>query len=311
LILEQEQQQVKRLQELDRLKLEFLTNLSHDLRTPIALISGPIDQIIAGEKNGAKLEKLYIIRRNAKRLLNLVNQLLDFRKMEGQELTLRLSKGEFISFVKDVAGSFRDLSERKHINYSFSSTVPRLEALFDHSKIERILFNLLSNAFKFTPEGGSISVVLENSPGRDNDTNTWVTLKVTDSGIGIPKETVNRIYDRFYQNDSSATILNYGTGIGLSIAKEFVTIHGGTIDVEGEQGNGSTFTIHLPVATANGAADAVQQCPMMQEKELTSKKIKGNRKVLPIILLVEDNEDFRFYLKDNLRENYVVIEVAN
>jgi signal transduction histidine kinase/ligand-binding sensor domain-containing protein/DNA-binding response OmpR family regulator len=313
LILEQEQQQVKRLQELDRLKLKFLTNLSHDLRTPIALISGPIDQIIDGEKNNAKLDKLYIIRRNAKRLLNLVNQLLDFRKMEEQELTLQLSKGEFISFVKDAVGSFGDLSERKHINYSFTSTVPRLEALFDHNKIERILFNLLSNAFKFTLEGGSISVVLENSPGRKNDTNTWITLKVTDSGIGIPKETVDRIYDRFYQNDSSAAILNYGTGIGLSIVKEFVNMHGGKIDVESEPGDGSTFTIHIPLVVTAEPADVIQHSTVAQKTALTSKKIsrKDNGKVLPMILLVEDNEDFRFYLKDNLRENYVVIEAAN
>ncbi len=313
LILEQEQQQVKRLQELDRLKLKFLTNLSHDFRTPIALISGPIDQIIEGEKNSAKLDKLYIIRRNAKRLLNLVNQLLDFRKMEEQELTLQLSKGEFCSFVKDVSGSFRDLSERKRINFSFSSTVPRLEALFDHGKIERILFNLLSNAFKFTLEGGSISVVLEKSHGRDTDTNTWVTLKVTDSGVGIPKETVERIYDRFYQNDSSAEILNYGTGIGLSIAKEFVNMHGGTIDVESEPGNGSTFTIHIPLVVAAESADVIEQSVVKEKVALTSKRIneKENRKALPIILLVEDNEDFRFYLKDALRENYMVIEAAN
>jgi signal transduction histidine kinase/ligand-binding sensor domain-containing protein/DNA-binding response OmpR family regulator len=313
LALEQEQQQAKRLQELDRLKLKFLTNLSHDFRTPIALVSGPIEQLIDGEKNNTKLEKLYIIRRNAKRLLNLVNQLLDFRKMEGQELTLQLSKGEFISFVKDVSESFKDLSERKHINFSFSSTIPRLEALFDHGKIERILFNLLSNAFKFTLEGGSISVVLENSSARGNDTNTWVTLKVTDSGIGIPKATVDRIYDRFYQNDSSASILNYGTGIGLSIAKEFVNMHGGTIDAESEPGNGSTFTIHIPLVSASETADVMQPSAAMEEKKLSFKKAngKGNNKALPMILLVEDSEDFRFYLKDNLRDNYMVIEAAN
>ncbi len=314
LVIEQEQQQVKHLQELDRLKLKFLTNLSHDFRTPIALISGPIDQLIDGEKNSAKLDKLYIIRRNAKRLLNLVNQLLDFRKMEERELTVQLSKGEFISFIKDVSGSFRDLSERKRINFSFSSTVPRLEALFDHGKIERILFNLLSNAFKFTLEGGSISVVLEeDSHARNSDTNKWVTLKVTDSGIGIPKETVDRIYDRFYQNDSSAFILNYGTGIGLSIAKEFVTMHGGTIDVESEPGNGSTFTIHIPLVIAARPADDIQQSAAAEKKEPTSKKInrKANGRGVPMILLVEDNEDFRFYLKDNLRGNYLVIEAVN
>jgi len=313
LIMEQEQQQARRLQELDRLKLKFLTNLSHDLRTPISLISGPIEQLIDGEKTHARLDKLYMIRRNAKRLLNLVNQLLDFRKMEEHELSLQLSKGEFVSFAKDVSESFRDLSERKHINFSFSSTVPRLEVLFDHGKIERILFNLLSNAFKFTLEGGSISVVLENCPARSRDNTEWITLKVTDSGIGIPKETLDRIYDRFFQNDPSAAILNYGTGIGLSITKEFVKMHGGMIDVESEPGNGSTFTIHIPLAIAAATADLMQSSAPKEAKALSSKKVnrKENRKILPMILLVEDSEDFRFYLKDNLQENYIVIEAAN
>jgi DNA-binding response OmpR family regulator len=156
-------------------------------------------------------------------------------------------------------------------------------------------------------------VVLENSSARGNDTNTWVTLKVTDSGIGIPKATVDRIYDRFYQNDSSASILNYGTGIGLSIAKEFVNMHGGTIDAESEPGNGSTFTIHIPLVSASETADVMQPSAAMEEKKLSFKKAngKGNNKALPMILLVEDSEDFRFYLKDNLRDNYMVIEAAN
>lgn len=310
---EQEQQQAKRLQELDRLKLKFLTNLSHDFRTPIALISGPVEQLIDGEKTNAKLDKLHIIRRNAKRLLNLVNQLLDFRKLEEQELTLQVSKGEFVSFVKEVSESFRDLSERKHINFSFSSTIQRLVVLFDPDKIERILFNLLSNAFKFTLEGGHISVVLENTPERGDDQHEWVTLKVTDSGIGIPKETLDRIYDRFFQNDASAAILNYGTGIGLSITKEFVKLHGGTIHVESEPDNGSTFTIHIPLVIATEMAVAIQPPAPAVEKPVSSKRAAGSahKKVLPIILLVEDNEDFRFYLKDSLRDNYMVIEAVN
>ncbi|AXY74106.1 hybrid sensor histidine kinase/response regulator [Paraflavitalea soli] len=313
LAMEQEQQQVKRLQELDRLKLKFLTNLSHDFRTPIALIAGPIEQLIDAEKTNTKLDKLHIIRRNAKRLLNLVNQLLDFRKLEEQELTVQLSKGEFVSFVKEVSESFRDLSERKHINFSFSSTVQHLVALFDPDKIERILFNLLSNAFKFTLEGGHISVVLEDSPERSDDKHEWVTLKVMDSGIGIPKETLDRIYDRFFQNDASAAILNYGTGIGLSITKEFVNMHGGTIQVESEPDNGTTFTIHLPLVRATEMAVAIPPSPPAVEKPVSSKKlgVSAHKKVLPIILLVEDNEDFRFYLKDNLSDSYMVIEAVN
>lgn len=313
LAAEQEQQQAKRLLELDRLKLKFLTNLSHDFRTPISLISGPVEQLIDGEKTNAKLDKLHIIRRNAKRLLNLVNQLLDFRKLEEQEPSLQLSKGEFVSFVKEVSESFRDLSERKHINFSFSSTIQHLVVHFDPDKIERILFNLLSNAFKFTLEGGHISVVLENTPDRGDEQHEWITLKVTDSGIGIPKETLDRIYDRFFQNDASAAILNYGTGIGLSITKEFVKLHGGTIHVESEPDNGTTFTIHIPLSIATETAFAIQPSAPEVEQPVSSKRVgrSAHKKILPIILLVEDNEDFRFYLKDSLKDNYMVVEAVN
>ena len=160
---------------------------------------------------------------------------------------------------------------------------------------------------------GNISVVLENKPVPVDDTHEWVTIKVTDSGIGIPKKTLDRIFDRFFQNDPSASILNYGTGIGLSITKEFVKMHGGTIEVESEPGNGSTFTIHIPLAVAPENAVAVQPSVPVVEKPVLSKKQKGkeNKKVLPMILVVEDNEDFRFYLKDNLRNSYTVIEAVN
>lgn len=310
---EQDEQQAKRLQELDRLKLKFLTNLSHDFRTPISLISGPVEQLIDGEKTTAKLDKLYIIRRNAKRLLNLVNQLLDFRKLEEQELKLQLSQGEFVSFVKDVSESFRDLSERKHINFSFSSTIQQLDVLFDHDKVERILFNLLSNAFKFTLEGGHISVVLEDAPEQLDGDHKWVMLKVTDSGIGIPKETVDKIYDRFFQSDASTTILNYGTGIGLSITREFVKMHGGTIHVESEPDNGSSFTIHLPLLITAAGRTPVPPPALPAGKVVSPKKVNGatDKKALPIILLVEDNDDFRFYLKDNLDDSHMVIEAEN
>ncbi|MDF2191264.1 hybrid sensor histidine kinase/response regulator transcription factor [Paraflavitalea sp. CAU 1676] len=310
---EQEAQQSKRLQELDRLKLKFLTNLSHDFRTPISLISGPVEQLIDAEKTTAKLDKLYLIRRNSKRLLNLVNQLLDFRKLEEQELKLQLAPGEFVSFVKEVSESFRDLSERKHINFSFSSTLQHVEVLFDHDKVERILFNLLSNAFKFTLEGGHISVVLEEAPERNDGKHKWVTLKVTDSGIGMPKETFDKIYDRFFQHDASTTILNYGTGIGLSITREFVNMHGGIIHVESEPDQGSTFTIHLPLIIASESMVTSPPPAPAAGKAVSPKSVSepANKKGLPIILLVEDNDDFRFYLKDNLADDHMVIEAEN
>jgi ligand-binding sensor domain-containing protein/signal transduction histidine kinase/DNA-binding response OmpR family regulator len=314
--LEQERQEVKRIQELDRLKLKFLTNLSHDFRTPISLIVGPVEQLIR-EAEG-KLDKLQMIRRNARRLLNLVNQLLDFRKMEVRELKLQLSQGDFISFIKEVIESFRDLSERKNILFTFESELQKLPALFDHDKMERILFNLLSNAFKFTLTGGSISVALQKKQQESDANHQWVSIKVTDTGIGIPKAEQHNIFERFLQNHSASAVLNQGAGIGLSITKEFVKMHGGTITVESEPGKGSVFTILAPLAlvtgqsTETGPADytEMEMEPIPSSPALLLNDAAGVPEAISI-LLVEDNEDFRFYLKDNLRNNYKVLEAVN
>lgn len=321
-LLEQERQEAKRVQELDRLKIKFLTNLSHDFRTPISLIIGPVDQLITDERSGGRTDKLNMIKRNARRLLNLVNQLLDFRKMEEHELILHLAHGEFTSFVKEVSDSFRDFAERKHIHFRFHSDMPPLHALFDHDKIERILFNLLSNAFKFTLEGGFVDVELNEMQKTPDTVHKWVTITVKDSGIGIAADKKEQIFERFFQAGTSSAVLNQGSGIGLSITKEFTKMHGGTIDVESEPGKGATFIICLPLTpvTEEVAAQAVllSAATATPEKEAlyadekdnaTTDTGEGNHK--PLVLLVEDNEDFRFYLKDNLRNHYKVLEAAN
>ena len=320
--LEQERREIRRMQELDRLKLKFLTNLSHDFRTPISLIMGPVDQLIAEDGGNNQLNKLQMIRRNARRLLNLVNQLLDFRKMEEQELKLQLTKGEFGSFIKEVCESFRDLSERKQIDFTFKSSVPELHTYFDKDKMERILFNLLSNAFKFTLAGGHIRVELEQDAQQQDTEDTWVSIKVKDSGIGIPKDDQDKIFKRFFQNHSATSVLNQGTGIGLSITKEFIRMHGGTIDVESEQGKGTAFIIRMPLKTAPEETSEVQELdntafgpainePVEKVNGATLSDDKEDKKEALSILLVEDNEDFRFYLKDNLRNNYKILEGAN
>ncbi len=315
--LEQERREVKRVQELDRMKLKFLTNLSHDFRTPISLIMGPVDQLIEDEATTGRLDKLNMIRRNARRLLNLVNQLLDFRKMEEHELKLQLSKGEFVSFLKEVTDSFRDMSERKHISFTFKSCIDRLDAFFDRDKIERILFNLLSNAFKFTLEGGHITVDLQKAESSDDQEQTWVWINVTDTGIGIPTDKKDLIFDRFFQNDTSASILNQGTGIGLSITKEFIKLHGGKIQVESEPGKGCAFTIQIPLQRIH---EAVEKQPAVQKEpeaanngaySFPAATDENSRNDALPVLLVEDNDDFRFYLKDNLRGRYKVIESVN
>lgn len=316
-LAEQEKQETKRVRELDRMKIKFLTNLSHDFRTPISLILGPVEQLIASEQTGNRLEKLNMIKRNSRRLLNLVNQLLDFRKMEEHELKLQLAKGELVSFIKEVTDSFSDFAERKNIRFTFSSRTTSLYVFFDHDKMERILFNLLSNAFKFTQEEDAVMVELQLLEKPATPGLQWVLITVKDTGIGIPKDKREKVFDHFFQTNTSSAILNQGTGIGLSITKEFVKMHGGDIEVESESGQGATFSIQLPLKIAEQETPPLATALASQQEDTA---LPEASRVLPAaqsfsemstILLVEDNEDFRFYLKDNLRNSYKVIEAAN
>jgi signal transduction histidine kinase/DNA-binding response OmpR family regulator len=320
--LERERAEIRQVQELDRMKLKFLTNLSHEFRTPISLIMGPVDQLLSEQQQEPSKDKLQMIRRNARRLLSLVNQLLDFRKMEEQELKLQLREGELVSFVKDVVQSFTDLAERKHIRLHFHSDIERQYVLFDHDKVERILFNLLSNAFKFTLEDGAITIRLQGLDEPAGEGRKWVAIRVIDTGIGIPADQRERIFDRFFQHASADAVLNQGTGIGLSITKEFVQMHGGTLGVESNLGRGSIFTVRLPLKTGmeeqTAAADEPVAAgePVAMDEAAIADEPAGTEKAaaapeMPVLLLVEDNEDFRFYLKDNLKQYYRIIEAGN
>lgn len=319
---EQERRETERIRELDRMKIKFITNLSHEFRTPISLILGPIDTLLRKEKNEHSFTQLKMIKQNGRRLLNLVNQLLDFRKMEEQELKLQSSDGEFISFVHEVTDSFRDMSERKKISLSFDSNVHKLFTRFDHDKVERILFNLISNAFKFTLEGGKIVVAIEKMQRQETDGKAWFSIKVKDSGIGIPADKQEKIFERFFQNTTSAAILNKGTGIGLSITREFVKMLDGEITVESEVDKGSTFIVTIPLAVIS---DEAIENKLLQSKELedadedllqteADNSVESSEEQpsdLPTILIVEDNDDLRFYLKDNLRLHYKILEASN
>lgn len=317
---EQERKEAERLREFDRLKTKFLTNLSHEFRTPISLILGPVDNLLVQEKSERAAGNLYLIKRNARRLLNLVNQLLDFRKMEEHELKLQASEGELVSFVKEAADSFNDLAERKKIDFVFTGEVDKPYTLFDHDKIERILFNVLSNAFKFTLAGGRISLALENHDDPSGTEKKWVAITVSDTGMGIPADKKEKIFERFFQNTTPASVLNQGSGIGLSITKEFVKMHGGTIEAESEPGKGATFLIRLPFTPIEAPQAIGEILPQITkpaaETEQAEAPSAGVASVtakteMPSLLLAEDDEDFRFYLKDNLRFHYKVFEAAN
>ncbi len=321
---EQEKREAERIHELDSQKIKFLTNLSHEFRTPISLILGPVDSLIEKENNIQSFRQLDMIKRNGRRLLNLVNQLLDFRKMEEHELKLQLAEGELVGFVKEVGDSFKDLAERKKMDFVYTSQLDKLNVFFDHDKLERVLFNVLSNAFKFTRPGGKIILEIKNTENTDglntDELKRWVSIRISDTGIGIPEEKKEKIFDLFYQDDTDASILNQGSGIGLTITKEFVKMQGGTIRIESEAGVGTAFNIVLPFAVCPSTM-AANTCTaeIVADETVTGEyqHAGGNGDAGMVqnetcsILLVEDNDDFRFYLKDQLQFQHKVLEATN
>jgi DNA-binding response OmpR family regulator/anti-sigma regulatory factor (Ser/Thr protein kinase) len=222
---------------------------------------------------------------------------------------LHPTQDDIIAFIRETISSFSDLSEKKHIRLHFTSPVTSLQTYFDQDKLEKILFNLLSNAFKFTLAHGEVSVLLKFI---ESDPRKFLEISVRDTGIGISAEKKERIFERFFQNDLPRTLMNQGSGIGLSITKEFVEIHGGTIHVESELGKGSCFTVRLPL-------DEISQLPKQTPLEMTVMEPADDdttrewtvSKGKPRVLIVEDNDDFRFYLKDNLKLEYRILEAQS
>jgi len=308
--LEHERKEAQRMRELDIMKIRFFTNVSHEFRTPLSLILTPLERMIKSAEPVQKAQ-YQLIYRNGRRLMNLVNQLLDFRKMEVHELKLHPAEGDIIQFIKDSSWSFTDIADKKRIQFSYTSNLDSLHTCFDHDKLERILFNLLSNAFKFTPENGVVSVEVLASKKEEE---TLLEIKVKDNGIGIPSGRLEKVFERFFQNDTPDDIVNVGSGIGLAITKEFVHLLNGRISVESAENKGSCFTVLLPVKedlSSTPECTIVEEKPKVPEAVSEPEEAVAGTKKKHTVLLVDDNEDFLFYLKDNLRECYNIAEAAN
>lgn len=314
---EQERATVRQQHEVDEMKLRFFTNVSHEFRTPLTLIMTPLEKLMKTEKTPESQQILKLIYRNADRLLKLVNQLLDFRKIDMQGDSLVLSTGDIVPFVRDVAYSFKELSEQKRIHFSFSSVFTSLPMKFDTDKVFKIVSNLLSNAFKFTPEGGTISVTLSLRLEKEGENK--LVIEVSDSGIGIPADKQGAIFDRFYQvssPDKGNPVV--GTGIGLHLCREFVRMHHGTITVKSEPGAGSTFTVTLPVipldnqdiiSAPEGIAEGDILPPVEEHAEIADKDASPAER--PTLLVVDDNTDFREFMKLSLSGVYSVLTAAD
>jgi signal transduction histidine kinase/ligand-binding sensor domain-containing protein/DNA-binding response OmpR family regulator len=314
-LIQQERVKTAKIHEMDLMKLKFFTNVSHEFRTPLTLILSPLERIIKSTENSSNKEQLKLIQRNAKRLLNLINQLLDFRRLEVQGLSLVVRDGELVSFCREATESFSDLSESRNIQLTFVSNVEELKASFDYDKIEKILFNLLSNAFKFTPEGGKISVKfhLDETDASEKK----VLIEVCDTGIGIPEDKQELIFERFVQNLPEGATVNRGSGIGLSLTKEFVQMHEGKIRVKSTIGEGSCFEVVLPLKDSYKIQkilgdNELYETNLTPLKNFTNHDGENSKPTGTLkILLVEDNPDIRFYLKDNLKSEYQIFEAAN
>jgi signal transduction histidine kinase/DNA-binding response OmpR family regulator len=305
--IEQAKIDAEHIHEIDSLKIKFFTNISHELRTPLTLILSPTEQLLLKMKGKPEEKHLKLVRQNARRLLLMVNQLLDFRKMEVQGFRYQPSYGDIISFLREAVNSFADLSEQKHISLNFSSDVDRLETYFDKDKLEKIIFNLLSNAFKFVHENGKISVnvwldhgTMHNDFSISDKRIRNLIIEVEDNGIGIAADKIDNLFTGFYQDEGSG-IAEQGNGIGLSLVKEFVRLHDGEITVKSEPDKGSTFVVSLPVKKPDFVAE-------VSSAEVES---EGGARNKPIIFIAEDNDDLRFYLKENLRKKYKIYEASN
>jgi signal transduction histidine kinase/ligand-binding sensor domain-containing protein/DNA-binding response OmpR family regulator len=295
--LQAERQKAARIRELDEMKTRFFTNVSHEFRTPISLILIPIQKMITETAPGEMRNQFEMINRNAKRLLNMVNELLDFRKMQENEQRLHVTETDIISYIQEVAASFNDMANNKHIEYRYQGIAPPLRMYFDKEKLERILFNLLSNAFKFTPERGQVKLEVKTCQG---EAGPLLEVRVTDNGIGIPADQREKIFEPFYQAGSPSQILNQGSGIGLSITREFVEMHGGQISVEPVNPTGTCFCFYLPVKAST--VESLDPTHVLETSQQLFKK--------PTLLLVEDNDDFRTYLKNSLQEHFTIIEAV-
>jgi len=309
--IETARRESQRLHDLDMMKIKFFTNISHEFRTPLTLIISPLDKMIKNLKEGELKSQLILVHRNAQRLLRLVNQLLDIRRMEVEEFKLHPQYADIVAFIKEIFHSFSDIAENQRIQYSFHSNVASLFMYFDTDKVDKIMYNLLSNAFKFTPQDGQIQVELKYQKNTLNESKGEIEISVKDTGIGIPRDKHEKIFEQFFQQDLPGNIINQGSGVGLSLVNEFVKLHQGTVRVESEPDKGSCFIVTLPVIT-----EAAVETDMVEENISptgTDQPVEETTRLHKsfAILIIEDNHDLRFYLKDNLRHRYTVYEASD
>ena len=325
------------LKETQQIQNRFFTNISHEFRTPLTLILGPVQQLNERITDNKSKEELDLINRSAKKLNRLVDELLDISKIEAGEMKLKACPLNLVTVVKDMVLSFHSLAKRKKISFTLKSDSDEIIAYIDKDKVDKILSNVLSNAFKFTPEGGKVEVEIKptpmSPPGRGikvvGPNKEYVEISIGDTGIGIPQNQIDKIFDRFYQVDGSHTREQEGTGIGLALTKELIDLHKGKIEVESEESKGSIFRLTFPLGKDHLKPEEIfeKELEKKYEKEQveiiewnkTVERQDGHKNHLELswqepkssLLLVEDNSDVRKYISTILENQYVIIEAKD
>lgn len=323
-------------QELNQAKLSFFTQISHELRTPLTLIKGPLEELLiqSSIKRNTK-DKLEVIQKSTNRLLRLINQLLDFRKMETGNMVIHAADGDFLKFIREVFIIFSQSASDKEINFQFRCQKESINLTFDRDKMEIVLMNLLSNAFKFTKEGSiSVSVSCKGDESGDGVfdnngqlTDNYLKVEIRDSGVGMPEEELNKIFNPYYQVKNSGSLHSIGTGIGLSMVSGIVRLHKGNIEAKSTIGKGSVFIVKIPFGKNHFTEkqlisnfrnseyighylepnDTAKQLPHSDGylAQLEDRTKKYN------ILIVEDNPDLRAYLARSLEKHFYILTAVN
>ncbi|WP_053181901.1 substrate-binding domain-containing protein, partial [Sunxiuqinia dokdonensis] len=315
----------QQLEEATQTKLRFFTNISHEFRTPLTLITGPLENLMHSENFSAEQQRQFkLMHRSSLRLLRLVNQLMDFRKLENKQMKLIASELDLIDFLKEKEESFAYLAEKKNIDFQFRTEIERQAIWIDRDKLDKVFFNLLSNAFKFTPNNGKISLLVKKPKAALNKLfEKEIEIEIRDFGEGIDEKYVGRIFDRFFQAEKSHHFK--GTGLGLSLSKEFVEMHQGQIRLESQVGQGTTFTIILPLGKEHLKQEQVADTdtayePNIDAEEPLSRGKNSQRQTdiqpasgqnKPLILVVEDVADVREYVRTCLGDQHKILEAED
>ena len=328
----QEVMRQKHMEQINEAKLQFFINISHEIRTPMTLIISPLEKLLA--EHSEKQPVYLMIYRNAQRILRLINQLMDIRKLDKGQMHLKFRETDIVGFINDLMQTFNYQAQKKNITFTFEKELEGADSLkvwIDLNNFDKVLMNVLSNAFKYTHEGGNIEVSLKtgHNDAYRSALKDYFEIDITDNGIGIDKNKIEQIFERFYQIDNDMTQSNFGTGIGLHLSRSLVELHHGIIKAENrEDGQGTRFIIRLPLGSNHlkaeelenpeetGSEPTISQLPKdsiyeTEEENKTNEYRKPKAKTRYRVLIVEDDEEIRRYIRSELDSDFRIYECTN